>query len=87
MTQRLPLLLAAAGTGGGLGGLGFQVLSELLKFGRIEGSHPVPSFACPAPDLATLLPPWNYPIPWTAGRCALESAWGFALGLCWTFCS
>ena len=52
MSQRLPLLLAAAGTGGGLGGLGVQVLSELLRFGRVDPGPPVPmESSSPALDL------------------------------------
>ena len=51
MAQRLPLLLAAAGTGGSLGGLGFQVLSELLRVPRIEPAPTVAdSFRCPLPS-------------------------------------
>ena len=50
MARRLPLLLAAAGTGGSLGGLGFQVLSELLRVSRVEPVVPSPStFHCPFP--------------------------------------
>ena len=57
MSQRLPLLLAAAGTGGGLGGLGVQVLSEFLRFGRLEPGPSVPSFfICPTPDLDSSAP-------------------------------
>ena len=36
MAPQLPLLLAAAGTGGGLAGLGVQVLWELLRASRLE---------------------------------------------------
>ena len=74
MTQRLPLLLAAAGTGGGLGGLGVQVLSELLRVGRFEGSHPVPNLSCPAPDLGDSPPSLDLPY-------SLDF-WSLSVGIC-----
>ena len=79
MSQRLPLLIAAAGTGGGLGGLGFQVLSEVLRFGRIEGSHPVPSFTCPGPDLGDSSPP-SLDLPLSL------DFWSVCFGICCGLC-
>ena len=65
---RLPLLLAAAGTGGGIGGLGFQVLSELLRF-RVEPVPSSPAYLCPSPDLGSPSSPaleLPFPVDWTS---------------------
>ena len=60
MAQRLPLILAAAGTTGGLGGFVFRVLSELLEF-RVE-PVPLPSpLSCPLPDFGE--PPSSFELP------------------------
>ena len=63
IARQLPLLLAAAGIGGGLGGLGVQVFSEILRASRLEPGPPT-SLLCPvASDLGEALhPPLDFPL-------------------------